>query len=186
MKIKLLLVALTLFFSTVSGKAQGFMHSAGVTLSTLLKKGESMMQMNLSYFPRYNFIESERSSVSFGLPVGAGIGIASNTLGSDYGVAFAYDLASALDYNFGYKSTIDNDSRMGGYIGTGFGYYRVNISKSSYSNTTAATYGPMIRGGLRFGSEAWNGLGLTVGVFYKKGIEAAKLNTVGFHVLADF
>jgi len=87
----------------------------------------------------------------------------------------------------GCKSTSDNDNNFGGYVGLGFGYYKVSISQSSYSNFSGASYGPIVRGGIRFGSanESWNGHGVTVGVFYKKGLEKDKLNTFGFNVLLD-
>jgi hypothetical protein len=46
----------------------------------------------------------------------------------------------------------------------------------------------MVRGGVRIGSanESWGDHGLTVGVFYKKGLEKDKLHTLGFNVLYDF
>ncbi len=175
--------------------AQSLMHSFGANISVLYGKITSpsssasfaVSQTNLSYFPRYNFIENENSSVSVGLPVGVGIGIASNTYGGDAGVLFAYDIPVVVDYNIGCKSTMENERNFGGYVGAGFGYYKVNISKSVYSDFNGSTYGPIVRGGVRFSSskEGWNGHGISVGVFYKKGLEKDKLNTVGFNVFFD-
>ena len=40
---------------------------------------------------------------------------------------------------------------------------------------------------VRLGSsdESWNRHGLTIGIFYKKGLEKDKLSTIGFNVLYD-
>ena len=176
-----------------SSFSQEFMHSLGGTISilfgTLKSPGEtssfSMAQTNFTYFPRYNFIENENSSISIGAPVGVGIGLARNTDGNDAGIAFAYDLPVVIDYNLGFKSTSENEGSFGGYLGAGFGYYHVSVSGSSYSNFNGATYGPMIRGGVRIGSSKEEGA-LTIGLFYKKGMEESKLNTLGFNILYDF
>ncbi len=174
-----------------------FMQSVGVTVSVLFGKLQSsfdptysssftLSQRNFVYFPRYNFIQGENSSLSVGAPVGIGVGIVSNTSSSDIGVAFAYDLPMVLDFNFGCMSTRNAESTFGGYVGAGFGYYHVSISQSSYSNFSGATYGPMGRVGVRFSKEGWNDKAVTIGAFYKKGLEKDKLQTVGFNVLYDF
>ncbi|MEP7372684.1 MAG: hypothetical protein ABI675_04795 [Chitinophagaceae bacterium] len=183
------------FFVIADINTQRFMQGYGATISVLTGKvrtsgstyNYALQQTTLTYFPRYNFIENENSSVSIGAPVGIGIGIATNTYGDDAGIAFAYDLPVVLDYNIGCKSTIDNEQTFGGYLGLGFGYYKVSISNSQYSDFKGATYGPIFRGGVRIGSakESWKGHGLTIGVYYKKGLEKDKLTTIGFNVLLD-
>lgn len=167
--------------------SQKLMHSYGATISVVSGTDITLSQTNLCYFPRYNFVENENSSISVGLPVGIGIGITNSTYGSDAGVSFAYDLPLVVDYNIGCKSTSENESTFGGYFGVGFGYYKVTISQSEYSNFTGATYGPMARAGIRFGSsnENWKGHGIAIGMFYKNGLEAAKLKTIGFNVMVD-
>lgn len=166
------------------------MHSFGATISiltgTVTGPGSSsdltMSQTNLTYFPRYNFIENENSSVSIGLPVGIGVGIVTSTFGDDAGISFAYDLPVVVDYNIGCRSTMENDKNFGGYLGVGFGYYKVSISQSQYSDFSGATYGPMFRGGLRFREYEH---AITVGLFFKKGLEKNKLTSFGFNVLYD-
>jgi hypothetical protein len=176
--------------------SQEFMHSVGGTISvlsgTLGNPGEtssfSMMQTNFTYFPRYNFIENENSSFSIGAPVGAGIGVVSNTYGGDAGVSFAFDVPVVLDYNLGFKATSESSNYFGGYFGAGFGYYHVTVTGSQYFDFNGTSYGPLVRGGVRIGSsnESWGDHGLTIGIFYKKGLEKEKFNTFGFNVLYDF
>ena len=167
-----------------------FMHGLGATISILFGKDGlndfSLAQTNFCYFPRINITQTDESSLSIGAPIGIGVGIASNTYGDDAGIAFAYDLPVVVDYNFGCKSTKNSQKNFGGYVGLGFGYYNVSISQSAYSDFTGTTYGPMGRAGIRFSKDHWDGKGITIGLFYKKGLEEQKLQTVGFNVLADF
>jgi hypothetical protein len=186
------------FILTITSRssAQQLMHSFGLTISVLqgtLQEGAgssesfAVEQNNLTYFPRFNFVENENSSISVGAPIGIGIGITTNTYGNDAGVLFSYDLPLVIDYNIGCKSTMENDKNFGGYFGVGFGYNKVTISESSYSDFNGSSYGPLFRAGFRFGSsrEGWNGHGLTAGAYYKIGIDKNKLTTIGFNVLYD-
>ena len=191
---KIFCLCLCLFvFSCIRSSAQSFMHSVGLTPTLLLGKDEfsnnfQIFQTNITYFPRFNFIKGENSSVDVGAPVAIGFGISNTTYGDDPGFIFSYDLPAVVDYNIGCKSTPDNETYFGGYIGAGFGYSHVSVSGSSYSNFSGATYGPLVRAGVRIGSEkeSWSGHGLTIGFYYKKGMEDAKLNTIGCNVLVDF
>ena len=194
---KLVLMAFIFTLTSMSrAGAQQLMHSFGLSISVLqgtLHEGPgnsesfAVEQNNFTWFPRYNFVENENSSISIGTPLGIGIGIVSNTYGDDAGVLFSYDLPVVIDYNIGCKSTKENENNFGGYFGVGFGYNKVNISESSYSDFNGASYGPLFRAGFRFGSsnESWNGHGLTAGVYYKIGLDKDKLHTIGFNILYD-
>ena len=71
--------------------AQHFMHSAGATISAITgtvqipggSESFGLSQTNLTYFPRYNFVENENSSISVGAPIGLGIAVVNNTGGND-------------------------------------------------------------------------------------------------------
>ncbi len=190
-KIVFALLFAIMFLLCKPASAQSFMHAYGATPAVLFTKddyGNSfyLFQTNFTYFPRYNFIENENSSVSIGAPVGIGFGIVNNN-SSDAGIGFSFDLPTAIDYNIGCKSTPDNETYFGGYFGAGFGYSRSSVSGSSYSDFKGASYGPLVRAGVRIGSskESFRGQGVTIGFFYKKGLEAAKYNTVGCNALID-
>jgi len=194
----ILLPVLT-FIISISVSAQGrFMHSVGATISVLDgndKETDSwgnttsnqimVVQTNVSYFPRYNLLEMPNSSLSVGMPVGAGIGIFENQEASDVGIGFAFDIPVVVDYNIGCKSTNSNEKNFGGYFGLGFGYYNVQIKASQYSNFNGSTYGPMFRSGIRFGSGSWGGQAVTFGLFYKMGIEKTKFSTYGANIYLD-
>jgi hypothetical protein len=181
-------------FCNFSVQSQNLMHSYGAVISDVSKKKDpaggaapSLLQTSLCYFPRYNFIENENSSLSVGMPVSIGIGLASSTMGDDVGISFAYDIPVVLDYNLGCKSTPDNESTFGGFFGLGFGYNHFAVSQSQYSNLKGNSYGPIFRTGVRFGSnkDSWKGQGITISFFYKPGLETGKWRTFGSHVLLD-
>lgn len=193
--LKKIVFALSLSVCFHSLIAQNLMHSFGATIAIMKGKTTdsysntdfTMSQTYFSYFPRYNFVENENSSISIGAPVGLGFGLSRNTYGDDAGIAFAFDLPLVVDYNIGCKSTYDNEQTFGGYIGAGFGYNYVSVSSSSYSNFKGSSYGPLIRGGVRIGSnrESWAGHAITIGMFYKKDLQENPFNSFGFNVYYD-
>jgi hypothetical protein len=179
-------------------QAQSFMHAAGATVSIMSAKYETpygdekflITKSGLTYFPRFNFVEGENSSVSVGIPFTAGLSIARNTnslYDDETGLSWSLDFPLVVDYNIGAKSTADNPASVGGYIGTGFSYSFTSIKFDESETIKANSYGPLFRGGMRFGFNAQNlDLGLTVGLFYKIGLEDEKFKTFGFNVLVDF
>ncbi len=191
MRKKTIILLVVLFFSFLQGSTQSFMQSIGANLSILKAKINTpyerytfVMSVNhFSYFPRVNLSESENSSFSVGLPVGAGIGILTENGGNATGIAWGFDLPIVADYNFGCKSTPDNPNRSGGYVGAGFGYMYTAWNAGD-GTENANSYGPIGRCGLRFGSANgnWN---MTLGIYIKFGLEATKYKTFGFNVLAD-
>lgn len=189
---KLFVVLVIIHFLSYTLKAQSFMQGLGANISILSAKINNqyesytftMVVTHFSYFPRVNLTESENSSVSIGVPLGVGIGILNNAgAGTAGGVAWGFDLPVALDYNMGCKSTPENEDNFGGYFGAGFGYMYTGWTDAG-ETSHANTYGPMVRGGIRFGSGQgrWH---TTVGLFYKLGLESQKYKTFGFNVLMD-
>lgn len=191
---KKIILFLCLFLALgVSNSMAQLYHSFGANISILSwnesqssSNRSTLMQTSFTYFPRLNILERDNSSVSVGVPLSLGIGIASDVYG-DAGVVFAFDIPVVLDYNFGLRSNMDNENNFGGYLGAGFGYNRVSISKSSYSDFNGSSFGPLFRGGVRIGSsnENWGDHGITVGIYYKIGLEKSKMTGFGFNVLYD-
>lgn len=171
---------------------QSLMHSFGGNFSlmtTELKNSDgsrnstfSMTVAHLSYFPRFNFIENDNSSISIGLPIGAGVNLVKD-LYSGSGISWGFDLPVVLDYNMGLKSTQENESSFGGYLGVGFGYMYTSYSISGDVDKVIS-YGPIFRGGIRLstGEGRWNN---TVGLYFKPGLESQKFKTFGLNFLVD-
>jgi len=176
-------------FMMLTGYSQGLMHSVGGTLSFTQARGTentaaySIFHRSFTYYPRYNVLANERSSLSIGAPLSIGFGTASSM--TDAGLMFSYDLPLVIDFNLGARSTPENEKNFGGYIGAGFGYSKIKVSESMYSDFTGTSYGPMVRGGIRFLIDGWS-QGISVGGFYKKGLEKEKLRYFGMNLLCDF
>ena len=141
----------------------------------------SFAQSLLQYFIRYNVVEKDNSSISIGAPLGAGIGFAKSTYGSDAGIAFGFDVPVVIDYNIGCKSTADNDKGFGCFFGTGFGYSYTGIRLSSNSSNVSSL-GPTFRAGIRIGMKDG---GFSIPLSFKLGIGENKVNTYGFAIIRD-
>ena len=181
--------------------AQRFMQSAGGTISVMsspaptggVYSSVTLVLKNLTYYPRFNFVENPNSSISAGIPLSVGFGTFSNSDG-DASFYYGYDLPLAIDYNIGGGSTKEADGKTGGYVGAGFGYTYTNLSEPSGvygpDEYKAISYGPIARAGIRFRFSLDNkpkpDFGITVGFFYKAGLEADKFKTGGLNILFDF
>jgi hypothetical protein len=182
-------------FLRLAVMGQEFMQSAGVAFSIMntqisnqYEKYSSTLEFaNLTYFPRYIFIESKNTSFSGGIPIGVGLGFASSGAGGSDGVYWGIDLPAVFDYNIGRRSTSNNDSKFGTYFGAGFGYAFTNWSDGS-SAQHVNSYGPLIRSGIRFGvgDEQHPDWALSIGISFKYGLEAQNYKTYGISVMIDF
>jgi len=182
------------FFICMNGFGQSFMQSAGFTINVMHTNGSAsngnqsltFAFSNLTYFPKLSFAETESSSLSIGAPLSVGIGRSSNlSADGSSGLYWGFDAPMVLDFNIGAKSTRENEDKFGGYFGGGFGYSHSSWTYYGYTDFKANSYGPIIRGGVRFGFPSAN-LGVTIGLSYKIGLETEKYGTYGLALLADF
>jgi|GEM_PF-642118 len=176
-------------------KAQRFMQSAGAMISVMHARGIfdgvsqslDIVLTDLSYFPRINVSEMDNASISVGIPLSVGVGLASDYTSNGKGVYWNFDLPLVADYNIGCKSTPKNEKKFGGYVGAGFGYTYTSWSFDDKSSARANSFGPLIRGGFRFGFPSSDkGQGFTVGLYYKFGLESEHYKTIGCNLLIDF
>ncbi len=190
---KLFFFALLVAMIKVSS-AQSLRHSFGETVSVMhgtmqdqyYQQDLTLIQSNLSYFPRLSFLETEKTSLSIGVPLGIGFGMYSDTYASDEGLYFSFDVPVVLDFNIGCNSSKENTNGFGGFVGVGFGFQKVSISQTEYVDYNGESYGPMIRGGVRFrGSSRWRTKSITISSFYKMGMENEKFKTVGLSAFFD-
>ena len=196
MKQKSLLVLFILFANYCT--AQKIMHSYGGTIQNLIGdqtvRGTTsqvyITQLYGTYFPRYNFIENTKTSLSIGLPLSIGVALADVSDGEDFGVAFGFDIPVVLDFNFGFKASSEetDGKKLGGYVGVGFGYNKIVISKTTNSDFTGVSYGPMFRTGIRFGKKddaSWGNKAVEVNFYFKPGLEKEKYTSFGSAVLLN-
>ena len=191
---RLLFLLLCAAVSSTAIKAQSFMHSAGGTVSVMIGQLDQYFDENsvitrsdLTYFPRFNFVENENSSVSVGVPFGAGLSIVRDNYSGQSGLSWGLDFPLVLDYNIGAKSTPDHEGTFGGYFGAGYGLALTSIKFEDDTKVKANSHGPLFRGGFRFGfPSSGTAIGMTVGAYFKMGLEKEKFKTFGFNILVDF
>lgn len=188
------------FFLPATVHAQKFKHSVGGTVFVIGAKGTRnvtttlgfshpeqynfiMESVGVTYFPRINFETGANASFSIGIPLSIGAGVASDFNNENTGIYFAYDVPVIADYNLGRGSTAETEKKFGYFLGAGFGYGYVNIALDAASQKVNS-YGPLVHGGTRF-QMGGRGGGLTIGLYYKQGLESWKYKTVGIQVLSD-
>ena len=174
--------------------SQDFQQSVGVSIAemhaSVSSEGTSqsldIVLADLTYFPKINLWQNQLHSLSLGIPISVGVGLASEYSSYGKSVHWNFDLPLALDFNSGFKSTNSNRSKYGWYLGTGFGYTFTNWSFNGFAASRAYSFGPLFRGGLRFGFPSSDKTqGLSVGLYYKLGLESQGYRTIGCNILFD-
>jgi hypothetical protein len=183
-----------LFF--LNCNAQRVMHSVGASVNLITEKVniparyggvastkiETLFHGSGDYFFRYNLTETEKSSISIGVPVSIGLGSANDPNNDAAGLYFATDISLGAFYNSGLKSTKENENNFGYFVGGGisYGYIGLYYDKQTFK---ISTYGPMVYSGVRFPIK--NEV-LSVGLFFRYGLEKEKLKTYGLKLMKDF
>jgi len=172
------------FMHSLGGGFNVLTHKVDVTTSyfplIVERKSESLYHGSVDYFPRYNLTQNSKSSLSIGLPVSLGLGSADN--GYSSGLYFAGDVSLGAYFNSGLKSSEENESKFGYFLGAGFSYGHVGIYLDE-GTVNVNTYGPMVNAGLRF---PFKTRAITVSFFLRRGIETDKFTSYGLKLLEDF
>jgi hypothetical protein len=154
-----------------------------------------------TYSPRLNFLETDNSSVSVGIPLSVGFSGSYNaTYDSYYGYAeenslgFMLNVPLMMNFNFGAGSVKGNKSRMGFFAGAGYGYHIGTVDydmHDEYGNTyttseTESTTGIAANVGLRIGLGYRKRHNLEIRTSYMKGISNHKPNIFGVNCVFNF
>lgn len=204
---KLLLLA-AVCFSAATAFSQSFTHGVGVTVMVdKMKDLDARPGFGFTYSPRFNFAESDNMSVSVGIPLSVALaGSYSGTYNSrtgweedpymsgDGSVAVFLNAPVMLNLNFGAGSSRDNESRLGAFVGAGFGlhwsastdqaFYDEN-GNTGYRNTGGTVFGPAGNAGMRIGVGN-SGKNIEIKLSYYKGLDDNKLNLFGLAGIFNF
>ncbi|MEP7164453.1 MAG: hypothetical protein ABI741_07160 [Ferruginibacter sp.] len=196
MKKIILSVVLFLFIST--SFCQSFMHGAGITiLGGYTKGGDFTFAEGFTYSPRFNFVETEKLSVSVGIPLS--IGISASTTGSyDYytdtyneSIGFVFNAPVVISLNMGRGSTNENRDKFGYFVGAGYGYHHGSFistddyDQSGLTSSNENNFGPTANAGLRFGVGRKH-KNIELRFSYFKGLNDKKPNIFGIAGLFNF
>jgi hypothetical protein len=191
-------ISFSLFISVFffNASAQKIMHSLGASANlntqtvkstniftnTTKTETQTLVHGAGDYFIRYNLKETENSSISIGIPVSIGLGSARDPFNDAAGLYVASDVSTGVFYNSGLRSTKENESTFGYFAGGGFSYGYVGLYYDK-KTLNINTYGPMLYSGVRFPVK--NQV-MSIGLFFRYGLETEKLKTFGLKMMRDF
>jgi hypothetical protein len=194
---KKIVLALALLFTASTVFCQTFMHGVGITVigSTTAKGSNSDIGFGegFTYFPRFNFVETEALSVSVGIPLVVGVSATTSSSYDQYGygydnssIGFVLNAPLIVNLNMGRGSTKENRQKFGYFFGAGFGFHHGDFLTDTYDSNTgnyigsysSNTYGPAANAGIRLGVGRAH-KNIEVRFSYMKGINEAKPNIFG-------
>ena len=197
---KRFIVSVVLFFTTVTALGQSFMHGAGLTIFVVSpRNGDVSVGEGFTYFPRFNFVETEVLSVSAGIPLTVGLTVSSsyyyssNGYSDDGSVGFVVNAPFIINLNIGRGSTKDNTDKMGFFLGGGYGFHHgdfIMIETDSYGYTNEVfkstnVNGPAGNVGIRIGVGRKH-RNIEVRLSYMKGTNENKPDIFGGGALFNF
>jgi len=198
---KAFIVTLVLFFTTVTVLGQSFMHGAGLTIFVVSpRNGDVSFGEGFTYFPRFNFVETEALSLSAGIPLTVGLTVTSSFYYSSNGgydddgsVGFVVNAPFIINLNIGRGSTMDNTDKMGYFVGGGYGFHHgdfIMMETDSYGYTNEVfkstnIYGPAANAGFRIGVGRKH-RNIEVRFSYMKGMNENKPDIFGGGALFNF
>jgi hypothetical protein len=191
---KKIALVIALFLISLIGFSQSFMQGAGLTIFVAtVNNSDPSVVGGFTYSPRFNFAEMENMSLSVGIPLSAGISEYYNSMDPDgNSLSFMLNVPLMINLNVGAGSTKENESRLGFFVGAGFGYhlgsYNTNVTDGydEYSSYQAkSSYGPAANAGVRIavGNHQKN---IEIRLSYLKGIDATNANVFGVATLFNF
>ncbi|MFN8242411.1 MAG: hypothetical protein U0X40_00045 [Ferruginibacter sp.] len=198
---KKLILSVSFLMAASAVFSQSFMHGAGLSFLGSIGGNGFGYGGGLTYSPRFNFVETEKMSVSAGVPLTIGL-LANIYTTTDATYGYTYDNTSVgliintpliINLNMGRGSSKENSDRVGYFVGAGFGYqlgeYLVDETDSTgyYYNGSRSigTYGPAANAGVRFGvgREHKN---IEVKLSYMKMLNDRKQSQLGLSCLFNF
>jgi hypothetical protein len=196
-----LIVSFVLFFTTVTAVGQSFMHGAGLTIFVVSpRNGDVSVGEGFTYFPRFNFVETEKLSLSAGIPLSVGLTVTSSLYYTSSGgydddgsVGFIVNAPFIINLNIGRGSTMDNTDKMGYFLGGGYGFHHgdfIMTETDSYGYTNEVfkstnVYGPAANAGFRIGVGRKH-RNIEVRFSYMKGMNENKPDIFGGGALFNF
>lgn len=193
-----------LIFTLATSFGQSFLHGAGISVMAVDKTRGDNNAWNygwgLTYSPRFNFLETEKFSVSAGIPLTVRYSLSSSITYSPSGTSYTNssigiveNLPLIVSVNFGRGSTRANRSRYGFFAGGGFAYehgdYFADIydpaTNSYIDNYSTNVFGPAANAGVRIGIGRKH-RNIEVRLSYMKALNELKPDIFGLACLFNF
>lgn len=159
---KKIVASLFVLFALTPAFCQSFMHGVGLSIFLgTARGGDVTVGQGFTYSPRFNFVETDKLSVSVGIPLTLGItGSYSASYGSggyseSNSLGLVVNAPVLINLNMGRGSTKENRQKFGYFVGAGFGFHHgdflVTTLNSDVITESMNTFGPATNAGMRFG-----------------------------------
>ena len=196
MKRLLLFVAACII--SVNAFSQSFQQGVGVSVFFDNMVPDKITTVSaITYSPRYNFHETEKMSVSLGIPLSIGFMEDGNggydaTTGEEVAgdiTGFTLDVPVMVNLSVGAGSSHMSKGKFGGYIGAGYTYHyassRDYIKNDIDKSIGGSSFGLTVNGGVRIsiGEPVEN---VELRFSYYKGRNRTKLGMFGLGVIFNF
>jgi hypothetical protein len=164
---KKIFLSVSLFFTLSTAFSQSFMNGVGITSIFSVTNKYFSFGGGFTYSPRFNFAETEKLSVSVGVPLTFAVSVSTSTTYDNYyssyydstSVGFTFNAPLLISLNVGRGSSKENREKFGFFIGDGYGYHHGSYlveGTDAYGYTyvgsrSVNTNGPAGNAGVRFG-----------------------------------
>ncbi|MBW8688298.1 hypothetical protein [Chitinophaga rhizophila] len=202
MKKFFLLAAFCLTGITVT-HAQRFIHGVGTgVFIDGSDRTTTKASTVLTYSPRFSFAETANTSVSVGIPLNVGVNGSAYYVFDGYedyyeetSLGFMLNAPLMVNFNFGAGSSAGNKSRVGFFVGAGYGVHVGTTVYESYffegryyesESHTETTTGPAGNIGIRIAVGAKKRHNIEINTFYMKGMSAHKPHIGGLTGIFNF
>ncbi|MCF6407174.1 hypothetical protein L3C95_30035 [Chitinophaga filiformis] len=185
-----------------SAEAQHFTHGLGVGIFVEdASITDTKASFTFSYSPRFSFAETDKTSLSIGIPLNVGFSGSYNGVYTSDGyyedntLGYMINVPVMFNFNIGAGSAKGCKDRMGFFIGAGYAYHvgsvfeQVRDDEYGYvytdSNTKSST-GLAANIGLRIGVGYKKKHNIEIRTSYMKGLTSYKPNVFGANCLFNF
>lgn len=184
-----------------ASQAQHFTHGLGVGIFVEdTKMIDAKGSLTLTYSPRFSFAETDKTSLSVGIPLNVGISGYYNAVYTDYGyyednsLGYMINVPLMLNFNIGAGSARGCKERMGFFIGAGYAYHVGSVfgvvkDETGYEYSdfeTQSSTGPAANIGLRIGVGYKKKRNIEIRTSYMKGLTSYKPHVFGANCLFNF
>lgn len=197
---RLLLFVATCIIS-VNTFSQSFQHGFGFSIFFDNMVPDKITTISaITYSPRFNFHETEKMSVSLGIPLSIGFMSDGSTaydetteeeedVASDIN-GFTLNVPVMVNLNLGAGSSGMNHGNFGGFIGAGYTYHYSSsrdYTKDSITSSIGGTsFGLTVNGGIRVGIGDGVAKNIELRLSYYKGRNRTRLGMFGVGALINF
>lgn len=189
---------------SASAFAQSFQHGIGLGMYVDdMEQVDVNVGSSVTYNPRVNFAETEKMSISVGVPLSLGYAAGYNSTYYDYEndnyfesvYSFMLDIPVMVNLNLWGGSSKLSKQRVGGFIGAGYGYHYVSTEKYLVYDETVGTYvketgggstGVSANGGVRIAVGRRRAKNIEIRLSYYRGMNRNKIDVYGLGALFNF